>query len=139
MIRKRITKVEEREGEWTTVDYIEQKPKKKLLRPNYWLVYPEFIEIMSNLSGSEPKVLSYLVKNANKLNQIKISYKLLAKKLDMSEISIKKIMSKLSKLNIVKNLKGIVIINPTMINKGKKNANDLILQYMTIFDIKEKT
>jgi DNA-directed RNA polymerase specialized sigma subunit len=131
---ERVTKTfyDDKQQEWITKDYIEQKQGKNL-KPGYWFSYPELFRVYSKLNGKEPMVLSYIILNANKLNQLKITHKQLSKKLGISERYIRQIMKKLKDLNIIYNANGTIYLNPTIINKGKSNAQTLVIEYMPMF------
>ena len=133
MYRNRLTRVEENNGEWITKDYIELNSSKRLVKKKFRKVYDGLFEVYSQLNGSEPKVLSWLVLNSNKQNFVKISYKELSNKLNLSLIRIKEIMKKLQKLNVVKNTGGIIYINPFMFIKDGSKEETLQIEYMPIF------
>ena len=119
-------------GEITTVDWLKQK-QKKTLKPNFIKVYKEFFETLLLLKGSEPRVLAWLVLNANKSNFIQISYKQLAKKVSLSEDHLKHTMSNLKKHNLIVNKQGIIYINPSIVSKAKGNTDTIQVEYMPMF------
>jgi len=121
------------EKQWITKDYIEKNQSKRLVKKKFRKAYDDLFIAYSHLSGSEPKVLSWLLLNSNKQNFVKISYKDLSKKLSLSLIRLKEIMKKLQKLNIVKNIGGIIYINPYMFVKDGSKEEILQIEYMPIF------
>jgi len=119
-------------GEVITNDYIKLNNKKRLVK-KYRINYDAFIDVLSTLRGSEPKVLAYLIKKCNKLNQVNITYKQLCRVLSMKIDNVKKIMSKLQKQNIVRNKSGIITLNPFMYVKQGNMADTLQVTYMPMF------
>ena len=136
-MRRVETRIDPITGEITTIDVYESEKKSDLMRKGYYLIYPELIDKLSLLTGSEPTVLSYILNNSNKQNSIKITYKELSKKLNLSLERIKQIMKKLQRLNIVKNIGGIIYINPFMFSKAKNKTGQLQFDYMPIFKKKD--
>ena len=131
--KKIAYEIDQNTGEVITVDLWKQKQSKQL-KPNFIKVYKEFFEILLLLKGSEPRVLAWLIINANKSNFIKISYKQLAKKVSLTEAMIKKIMSNLKKHNLVINKQGIIYINPSIVSKAKGNTDTIQFEYMPLFN-----
>ena len=133
MYETRLVKVVKEDEEYITKDYIEKKSYKKLVNKKFRKIYDDLLDVIFKLTGSEPRVLSYLLKNCCKNNFIKISYKDLSMKLNLSTDSIKKIMRRLQKLNIVKNVGGIIYVNPFMYVKHGSQAELLQIEYMPLF------
>lgn len=128
------TEFNESSQQWITKDYIEQNNKKRMYGKRFRKVFDDLLFVYMNLTGSEPKVLSYLLLYCNKLNQINITYKQLSNKTNLSFQRIKEIMSKLQKLNVIKNNNGLITINPFMFVKDGKQEDILQGTYMPIFN-----
>jgi len=133
MYETRLVKVVKEGEEYVTKDYIEKKSYKKLVNKKFRKAYDDLFVVGSKLTGSEPRVLFYLLLNCGKNNFIKISYKELAKKLNLSLIRIKEIMRILQKLNVVRNVGGIIYVNPFMYVKHGSQAELLQIEYMPLF------
>ena len=130
----RITRTvyDENQQEWITTDYNEQKQDKQL-KTGWRKVYKEFEQALFFLSGTEPRVLSYILQHANKNNQLYITYKQLSKKIKLSERQVKRNMKKLKDKNIVHINSGQITINPFMYNKGGSKSDVLMMQYIPLF------
>jgi len=120
--------------QWITKDYIEKNNKKRFYKKKFKKCFNELFEVYFYLSGSEPKVLSYLILNCNKFNQIKISYNELSSKLRISKDRIKQIMQKLKQLNVINSNNGVITINPFMYIKNGNIESDLQNEYMPMFN-----
>jgi len=118
---------------YKTKDYIEQKSKKRISDKRFKKCFDDLLIVYSLLTGSEPKVLSFILLNINNQNCLKITYKNLSKKTNISIIRIKQIMKKLQNLNVVKNIGGIIYVNPFMFVKKGEKEEELQLEYMPIF------
>ena len=117
-----------------TYDYIKQNNHKRINNKHFRKSFDDLFEVLSYLSGSEPKVLSYLLLNCNSMNQIVITQKKLAKKVNLSLGSIKKIIAKFKELNIIYVSKGIITINPCMFVKDGKLESTLQITYIGMFN-----
>ena len=133
MYKERLTKVVKDGDDYITKDYIEQNRSKRLVKKRFRKAYDDLFKVYFYLVGSEPKVLSYIILNCNKVNILEITYKQLSNKLNLSVIRIKEIMKKLQQLNVVKNFNGTIYINPYMFVKSGNNAETLQIEYMVMF------
>ena len=120
--------------QWITKDYIEQKYHKRMNKKKFRKIFDDLLFVYMSLTGSEPRVLSYILLHCNKLNQINITYKQLSRKTNLSFQRTKEVMSKLQKLNVIKNNNGNITINPFMFVKDGKQEDILQAEYMPIFN-----
>jgi hypothetical protein len=116
-----------------TKDYLETDSKKRLKREKFKKCFNDFLIVLSKLKGSEPLVLSVILLNINNHNLFITTYSKLSNMCMLSEIRVKQIMSKLQKLNIVKNINGHIYVNPFMYVKDGSKEQELQLEYFEIF------
>lgn len=127
MIRK--VEVFNDNGEPMTRDFIyDGSLDKKEINKRFNIIFNEFYMIF-DLFGSKGKIIKYLLKHSKKNNQLIITNKQLAKKLNVSETLIKKTLKELKNIGFINRVGSIITINPVFFNKTIKDYKNNILFY----------
>ena len=119
-------------GEIIEVDFLLKDIKNS--RSDFEITYlNNLFNLFDTLGGKKYAVIKYLIENRNNINQLEITIRELAKKINVNKETVVETLALLRKANIINTKTGLIMINPKLINKGSATNERYLLQKFTSF------
>ena len=119
-------------GEVVAITYNKDNPKPKNRR--YWIVYPKFFDVTSNIDSVAYKVLHLIIKKMNKRNLLTIKEKSLMRLAGISRATLYRALKQLKEVNIIYKDGSVIYINPDLISKAGKYTKQIQSEYFLLFN-----
>lgn len=111
---------------------VDQISKRVYGSKHFWKCYlMDFLMILGIVDSKQVDVFIYIAENTNPSNNMFIgTYKKISQDVNVSEVTISKILKKLQANNFIKKVQnGVWLVNPNILMKGNDQKRQILLSY----------
>ena len=126
---KKHSVLDKTSGEITDRNLIERIITPDLIDIGFVKLWKGYLtEFLNNCNKRECKVLAFLLANANRSNNIEITQREISSILGLSLPTVNKSLARLKNLNIIRNSRQFIMLNPNFIAYGKYKTRSRLLE-----------
>ena len=126
---KKYSVLDKASGEITERSFIEKVISPDLIDIGFVKLWKGYLtEFLNNCNRQDCKILAFLLSNTNRSNCIEITQREIAKLLGLSLPTVNKSLARLKNLNIIRNSRKFIMLNPNFIAYGKYKTRSKLLE-----------